>query len=107
MYTKQGFNTIEWAYTCDKAIKAYRTAQMSSSTATTLRVYQKNLFANEINKLPPKQKDNMELITQSVLEMYDAPLTDTIEARKIYEDMRKTFVKNGGRIVGIPVDILD
>ena len=104
---KQGFNTIEWAYTCDKAIKAYRTAQMSSSTATTLRVYQKNLFANEINKLPPKQKDNMELITQSVLEMYVAPLTDTIEARKIYEDMRKTFVKNGGRIVGIPVDILD
>ena len=34
-------------------------------------------------------------------------IINTIEARKIYEDMRKTFVKNGGRIVGIPVDILD
>ena len=103
----QGFNTNEWAYTCDKAVKAYRTAQMSGATALTISTYKKDLFANEVKKLPAKQAQNMELIMQGVIEMYDAPLSDTIEARKIYEEMRKTFLDIGGRIVGIPVDIFD
>ena len=104
---QQGFNTTEWAYTCDKSIKAYRTARMSGSTAAGLRIYKKNLFASEINKLPQKHKDNMELISQAVIEMYDAPLSDTIEARKIYDKMRKSFLEVGGRIMNIPIDILD
>jgi len=103
--SKQGFNTTEWAYTCDKSIKAYRTARMSRATATSLRIYKKNLFAGEISKLSTKHKDNMELISQAVIEMYDAPLSDTIEARKIYDKMQKSFLEVGGRIINIPIDI--
>lgn len=104
---KQGFNTTEWAYTCDKSIRAYRTARMSRSTAASLRIYKKNLFAGEINKLPKKHKDNMELISQAVIEMYDAPLSDTIEAQKIYDKMQKSFLEIGSKIINIPIDIFD
>ncbi len=103
----QGFNTTEWAYTCDKAIRAYRSAKMSQATAATLSLYKKNLYDKEIKKLPEKHKNNMELIIQGIIEMYEAPLSDTVEARKIYDKMQKSFLEVNGRIAGIPVDILD
>jgi len=105
--SSQGFNTTEWAYTCDKAIRAYRTAKMSQATAATLSLYKKNLYNHEIQKLPEKHRNNMELIIQGILEMYEAPLSDTIEARKIYDKMQKSFSEVNGRIAGIPIDVLD
>ena len=49
----------------------------------------------------------MELISQGVIEMYEAPLSDTIEAEKIYMEIQKTFRTISGRIAGIPINILD
>ena len=104
---EQGFSTTEWGYTCDKAVRAYRTSQMSSSTAMALASYRRNLQKPFLKDLSPKLAEQQEIIMQSVIEMYNAPLSDTLEARKIRPELEKTFRQSGGQIIGVPIDIME
>lgn len=104
---KQGFTLNEWGYTCDKAIRAYRTSQMSQATAVALNSYRRQLYKPFLKDLPPKQAEQQEIIMQSFVEMYNAPLSDTLEAQKIHRELTKTFRESGNNLIGIPFDIME
>ena len=104
---EQGFSLNEWGYSCDKAIRAYRSSQMSRSTSVALSSYRRNLQAPFLETLPPKLAKQQQIIMQSFIEMYNAPLSDTLEAKKVHRELEKTFRQSGNNLMGIPFNIME
>ena len=100
---EEGFDMKEWAYTCDKTIKAYRLLRMSSPELMSLLVYKRNLYQNQLNLYPEKIAPSVAITMQSVVEMYDAPIKDMLEVKKNQEQLKKAFEKINYRIVFQPI----
>ena len=79
---KEGFTLHEWAYTCDKVIKAYRTSLMSRHMLQALKSYQNGTYDDEIDKLSPRHRGIRYSTMQALTEMYRVPLIDLHEVRK-------------------------
>ena len=79
---KEGFTLHEWAYTCDKVVKAYRTSLMSRYVLQALKNYKNGTYDDEINKLSPKYRAVRYSTMQALVEMYKVPLIDLQEVRK-------------------------
>ena len=101
----QGFNLEEWAYTCDKTIKAYRVLKMSSPELITLLLYKKNVYEKQLNLYSDKVAPSIAATMQSVIEMYKAPINDVLEVKKNQETIKKAFEKINYRIVFQPIYI--
>lgn len=79
---KQGFTLHEWAYTCDKVVKAYRVSLMNRHMLQALKSYRNGTYDDEIDKLSPKYRGLRYSTMQALTEMYKAPLIDLQEVRK-------------------------
>lgn len=79
---KEGFTLNEWAYTCDKTVKAYRVSQISSSMMQSIRLYKKGIYEDEIDKLSPKSQAIRYATIQAIISANSAPMNDVIEVRK-------------------------
>lgn len=79
---KEGFTLHEWAYTCDKVVKAYRVSLMNRHMLQALKNYRNGTYDDEIDKLSPKHRALRYSTMQALIEMYTAPLTDLQEVRK-------------------------
>lgn len=79
---KEGFNLKDWALTCDKTIKAYRTILVSDGKLASLQLYKRGVYNAYIESLKPKWRDRQFATMQGVLEMYKTNRNDVIEALK-------------------------
>ena len=80
---------------------------MSRSTSVALSSYRRNLQAPFLETLPPKLAKQQQIIMQSFIEMYNAPLSDTLEAKKVHRELEKTFRQSGNNLMGIPFNIME
>ena len=78
----EGFTLNEWAYTCDKTVKAYRLSRISLSMMQTIRAYKMGLHEPVINKLSPHSRAVRYSTMQAIVSAYNAPLADMVEVRK-------------------------
>ncbi len=78
----EGFTLNEWAYTCDKTIKAYRVANIHRSMLFALRAYQRGIHDDEINGLSLFTRNARFATMQGLIQSYKAPLSDVMEFRK-------------------------
>ena len=99
----EGFNMEEWAYTCDKTIKAYRVLRMSTPELMTLLLYKRNVYQNQLNAYPEKIAPSVAVTMQSMVEMYEAPLNDVLEVKKNHQAVKDAFEKIKYRIVFQPI----
>ena len=99
----EGFNMEEWAYTCDKTIKAYRVLRMSTPELMTLLLYKRNVYQNQLNAYPEKIAPSVAVTMQSMVEMYKAPLNDVLEVKKNHQAVKDAFEKIKYRIVFQPI----
>lgn len=99
----EGFNMEEWAYTCDKTIKAYRVLRMSTPELMTLLLYKRNVYQNQLNAYPEKIAPSVAVTMQSMVEMYKAPLNDVLEVKKNHQAVKDAFEKIRYRIVFQPI----
>lgn len=99
----EGFNMEEWAYTCDKTIKAYRVLRMSTPELMTLLLYKRNVYQNQLNVYPEKIAPSVAVTMQSMVEMYKAPLNDVLEVKKNHQAVKDAFEKIRYRIVFQPI----
>lgn len=90
----EGFNPEEWAYTCDKTIKAYRVLRMSSPELLTLLLYKRNIYENQLNLYSDKTAPNIAVTMQGIIEMYKAPVNDMMEVKKNQKALKKAFEKS-------------
>ncbi len=91
---KEGFNLKDWALTCDKTIKAYRTILVSDGKLASLRLYRKGVYNAYMQSLAPKWRDRQFATMQGVLKMYETNRNDVIEALKnehIIQEKLKPF----------------
>jgi len=79
---KEGFNLKDWAITCDKTIKAYRTILASDAKVASVKMYKRGIHNSFYQTLSPKWKDRQLASIQSFLKMYDTNRNDVIEAMK-------------------------
>ena len=79
---KEGFTLNEWAYTCDKTVKAYRVSQISSSMMQSIRLYKRGIYEDEINKLNPKSQAIRYATIQAIISANSASMNDVMEVRK-------------------------
>ena len=101
----EGFNMEEWAYTCDKTIKAYRVLRMSSAELMTLLLYKRNIYEKQLNLYSDKIAPSIAVTMQSIVEMYDAPVENVLEVKKNQKTVKNAFERIGYRIVFQPIYI--
>ncbi len=99
----EGFNMEEWAYTCDKTIKAYRVLRMSSAELMTLLLFKRNIYEKQLNLYSDKIAPSIAVTMQSVIEMYEAPIKDVLEVKKNQKAVKNALNRIGYRIVFQPV----
>ena len=94
----EGFTLNEWAYTCDKTVKAYRLSRISLSLMQSIRAYKLGLYDDEINKLSQKSQDLRYATMQALVSAYNAPMSDVTEVRKNRRQLEKTWKESEFRI---------
>lgn len=101
----EGFTLNEWAYTCDKTVKAYRLSRISLSMMQTIRAYKMGLHEPVINKLSPHSRAVRYSTMQAIVSAYNAPLADMVEVRKNRAQLEKVWRESGFRMGNMPVRI--
>ena len=104
----EGFSPEEWAYTCDKTIKAYRMGMIRSGTLASIKAFQNGAYDEYLEETLGGRKADLQFATmQAMVEMYKAPLNDILEVRKNRKLLKKEFEAGKYRILGQPVSVLN
>lgn len=103
VYSSEGFDLNGWAYTCDKTIKAYRIARISSGKLAGIRAYREGVYDAYINSLTPKWRDNQFAAMQSIIEMYKAPRDDVFTVLKNETLLNEKITPLGGMLASVPI----
>ena len=104
----EGFSPEEWAYTCDKTIKAYRMGMIRSGTLASIKAFQNGAYDEYLEETLGGKKADLQFATmQAMVEMYKAPLNDILEVRKNRKLLKKEFEAGKYRILGQPVSVLN
>lgn len=101
------FTIEEWAYTCEKTLKAYRLSNISSSLLLAIKGYQNGYGEAAIDKLSPRSQAVRYSTMQSILQMYNAPLNDVLEVRKNRAALKEKFLKYDNKLLIMPVSRMD
>lgn len=97
---KEGFTLNQWAYTCDKTLKAYRVSYMSLDLLETIKSYRSGSYAKGIANMSPFNQEVSFATMQAVMEMYKAPLSDVLEVRKNRKELQQKFIDYGFDMIG-------
>lgn len=103
----EGFDIKEWAYTCEKTMRAYRVSQISTPLLTAIKSYQNGSYDMEIDQLSPRNRATRYSTMQAILEMYTAPISDVIEVRKNRTELKNKFEKYGNKLLINPIVRMD
>lgn len=104
---KQGFTLNEWAYTCDKTIKAYRVSGVSLSTLDNINAYKNGIYNKDVKAFNKDIAGYQFSVMQSIIEMYQAPMSDVLEAKKNREMLRNKFLEMDKMLVASPIESLE
>lgn len=98
--SKEGFSEEEWAYTCDKTVKAYRLLKMSQVELQTLLLYKRNIYKDVLGVYSYKYGPLIATTMQSMVERYNASLSDMAEVKKNYKLIENALRDGKNRIAG-------
>lgn len=102
--SKEGFTPEEWAYTCDKTIRAYRMATISQATATSLKAFALGAYEDDLRStLDEDMLEIQHLNYQAALRMHEVSRHDVLEAYKNRLLLRDSFKKAGYTIIAAPI----
>lgn len=101
---KEGFSLNEWAYTCDKTIKAYRLANIRSGVVRAIREYQRGIYDDEIKGMSPYTQNVRFATMQSIIQAHKAPLADVLEFKKNRQEFDEKLKKHKFKLFGYPIN---
>ena len=103
---KEGFTPKEWAYTCDKTIRAYRMITLSHSTVVSLKMFATGAYDNEMREAIGDEKMKIiDVNTQGMLRMHGAPRDDILEVYKNRQLLSDSFQNAKYSIIAAPIAI--
>lgn len=103
VYSSEGFDLKGWAYTCDKTIKAYRIARISSGKLASIRAYREGVYDAYVQSMKPQWRDNQFATMQSIIEMYKASRDDVFTVLKHETELKEKITPLGGMLANMPI----
>ncbi len=103
MIAPQGFTLNEWAYTCDKTIKAYRLSHITYGVMQALRLYQRGVYDHLYDAYSPQFRNTQLAVMQAYIKGYQAPLSDVLTVKKNRRELDSKFRDNSYTILGHPI----
>lgn len=104
LVAKEGFTLNEWAYTCDKTIKAYRLANIRSGAVQAVREYSKGLYDDEIKGMSNFTQNVRFATMQSIIQAHKAPLRDVLEFKKNRQQFQEKLEQHKFKFFGYPIN---
>ncbi len=101
--SSEGLTPEEWAYTCDKTLKAYRAAKVPREVVATVRAYQRGAYDRSSDEATPEEAAVQNAVMQAMVKMYEAPLNDVLEVKKNYKQLHDKLLKYDNKLVLMPV----
>jgi len=100
---QKGFSAEEWAYTCDKTIKAFRIANANMSIARAVQAHRRGYYNHYFNKLPNRWRREMYAMNTAIVKMYSA-LKEDVDVVRPYKDVLfKKFEKIRSVMLTAPI----
>ena len=103
MLAPQGFSPEEWAYTCDRTIKAFRVAESNLNVAYAVRFHRQGYYNQYIEKLPEKWRNEMYATEEAIIKMFTAKIEDIAAVRPLKNDILKKVTKIRGVMLTAPI----
>lgn len=104
--SEEGFRPEEWAYTCDKTIKAYRVSKMTASALASVMNYRDGVYRNALKNIPESLAVSQIAAMGAIVKMYQAPLENVMEVRKNRRELDKLFKSGKYMLAGQPVAVM-
>ena len=101
----EAFNLDEWAYICDKTVKAYRASTMSASTAAAIKNLQDGIYERDLAAFPENLHYSQFQAARATVLMYEAPLPDVLEVIKNRRMLRREFAAGKYLLGGQPLSL--
>lgn len=101
--SKQGFTPEEWAYTCDKTIKAFRMTEANMAIAYAVRFHRRGYYRHYIENLPKKWREGMYATEAAIIKMYSALREDVEVVRPYKDEIEKKFIKMQNVFITAPI----
>lgn len=100
---QKGFTPEEWAYTCDRTIKAFRIAEANMSIAYAIRFHRLGYYDQYINQLPKRWSDEMFASSEAIIKMYTALQEDVDAVRPHLNELEDKFTEIHGIMLTAPI----
>ena len=98
-----GYTPEEWAYTCDKTIKAYRVATSNMNKAYAVDFHRKGYYEKYISKLPTKWRNEMFATEAAIVKMHTVFKEDVDAVRGYTKILSQKFMRNDDMILAAPI----
>ncbi len=98
-----GYTPEEWAYTCDKTIKAYRVATSNLNKAYAVDFHRKGYYEKYISKLPTKWRNEMFAAEAAIIKMHTVFQEDVEAVRGYTKILSEKFMRNEDMILAAPI----
>ena len=99
----QGFTLNEWAYTCDKTLKAFRVSYLNSSVVKIIREYQRGIYDEEIKGMSSYTQNVRFATMQMIIQAYKVPLSDFFEYKKNRKEFEDKMKQHRFLFLGYPL----
>lgn len=101
---KEGFDLKEWAFTCDKTIKAYRTINISDAKLASLQSYKRGLYDAHLRSLSPKWRSRQRATMEGFWEMYRTNDNDVRQVMKNESTVKEKLMPFGSLMLTSPLN---
>ncbi len=101
--SNEGFNLKEWAYTCDKTIKAYRAVLIPDGKLAGLQMYKRGLYDAYLSAYAPKWRERQYATFEALVEMYKTNKNDIREVLKNEKIIKEKLKPFGSVLVSEPL----
>lgn len=102
----QSFGLDDWAYTCDKTLKAYRAANLGTAEITSLNILKKGYAYKMINQYgyyTPEERQTHKYFIEAVIQTFQSNANDQEAVRPYKHELSKKLSVFGANILGTPL----
>ena len=101
-----GFGLDDWAYTCDKIIKAYRVSTLPSEHFTIINMLKKGYYYRYLDEQPgytDEERLQQRYFLEATVHMYDTNKTNLDAIRNMTKNLHTKLLKTHFENMGIPI----
>jgi hypothetical protein len=102
---KQAMGLSDWAYICERTIKAYRQISLNSANAISLRMLRSGLVYRLMSKydFTPEERQQQRYFLEATVRMYETTEEDIKAVKPLRSDLQKKLISLGPSYGGTPI----